>query len=201
MPNTTIYTKCTVLLSDQRVQYDTSTGDTKRRPEWHSSQRGRRSASGSDGPRGCGDRWFPVRLAVSPYYRESTVTNFDSDEHEASTRLRLRLEALEKSSKRFMKHLSEDQKSSIAKSKNTTEAVLATINSASFEWCKRRESGAGAASTFKNKFHQACKTLDQHASLFTMLPKGNEYIAPFYGAFNTIVTVGLRRCTDTSNLC
>jgi hypothetical protein len=51
------------------------------------------------------------------------------------------------------------------------------------------ESGTGAVSTFKRKFHQACKALDQHATMFSMLPKENEYVAVFYGAFNTIVTV------------
>lgn len=99
------------------------------------------------------------------------------------------MEELETSRKKFLKYLSEEQKHQITKSANTTESVLALVDSASFDWCKRSESGNATANAFKQKFHQACKALDQHNTLFSVLPKDSEYVSVFYGALNSIVAV------------
>ena len=112
-----------------------------------------------------------------------------SEEQSISALFRQKSEELEESRKRFMKYLSEDQRASIAKSANTTQTVLNIVDSASFDWCKRSESGSAIATGFKKKFHQVCKSLDQHKDLFSVLPKDSEYVSVFYGAFNSIIAV------------
>lgn len=111
------------------------------------------------------------------------------DERCVSELLQGKIEELEESRRKFIGCLSAKQRSELAKSQNTTQAVLTIIDSASFDWCKRSESGTGIAATLKKKFHQACKSLDQHAALFSVLPKESEYVSVFYGALNSIVAV------------
>lgn len=113
------------------------------------------------------------------------------DDQRISALLQGKIEELETSRRKFIECLSAKQRSELAKSQNTTQAVLAIIDSASFDWCKRSESGTGIAATLKKKFHQACKSLDQHATLFSVLPKESEYVSVFYGALNSIVTVSM----------
>jgi hypothetical protein len=119
------------------------------------------------------------------------LTKIVSDEQGVSALFRQKLELLEESRKKFMKHLNDEQKHSVLSSVNTTQAVLSLVDSARFEWCRRSESGSVTAMMLKRKFHQVCKSLDQNAGLFSMLPKESHYVSVFYGAFNSIVAVGL----------
>jgi hypothetical protein len=123
------------------------------------------------------------------------LTIIVSDEQGISALLRQKLELLEESRKKFMKHLNDEQKQSVLSSANTTQAVLSLVDSARFDWCRRSESGSATATMLKWKFHQVCKSLDQNAALFSMLPKESHYVSVFYGAFNSIVAVSL----DTSD--
>lgn len=113
----------------------------------------------------------------------------DRDEDDASLVLQRKLQELEKSRQKFLGHLNLDQRSSLAKASNTTEAILATVDSANFDWCRRSEGGTGAVATLKGNFHKTCRALDQHVPLFAMLPKEHEFVSVFYGAFNSIVAV------------
>jgi hypothetical protein len=122
------------------------------------------------------------------------LTRIISDEQGVSALFRQKLELLEESRKKFMKHLNDEQKQSVLSSANTTQAVLSLVDSARFDWCRRSESGSATATMLKRKFHQVCKSLDQNAALFSMLPKESHYVSIFYGAFNSIVAVGI--CTN-----
>jgi hypothetical protein len=120
------------------------------------------------------------------------LTIIVSDEQGVSALFRQKLELLEESRKKFMKHLNDEQRQSVLSSTNTTRAVLSLVDSARFDWCRRSESSSAIAATLKRKFHQVCKSLDQNAALFSMLPKESHYVSVFYGAFNSIIAVGLR---------
>jgi hypothetical protein len=119
------------------------------------------------------------------------LTRIISDEQGVSALFRQKLELLEESRKKFMKHLNDEQKQSVLSSANTTQAVLSLVDSARFDWCRRSESGSATATMLKRRFHQVCKSLDQNAALFSMLPKESHYVSIFYGAFNSIVAVGI----------
>jgi hypothetical protein len=114
-----------------------------------------------------------------------------SDESDISATLRKKLEELDASRKEFAKYLTDEQKKHIARSPNTTQATLALIDTATFDWCSRSAPGRGAMATVKSAFHNACASIDQHAGLLSMLPKESEYVSVFYGALNSIVAVSL----------
>jgi hypothetical protein len=118
------------------------------------------------------------------------LTRF-SDESDISATLQKKLEELDASRKEFAKYLTDEQKKHIARSPNTTQATLALIDSATFDWCSRSTSGRGAMATVKSAFHNVCASLDQHTGLLAMLPKDSEYVSVFYGALNSIVAVSL----------
>lgn len=102
------------------------------------------------------------------------------------------MEKLEESRKNFMKYLSPEQRETISRASNTTESILGLIDSATFDWCKRSESGSNFAKALKKRFHQACRSMDQHSALFSVLPKESEYVSVFYGALNSVVAVSLK---------
>jgi hypothetical protein len=121
--------------------------------------------------------------------REGIVLIRLREEAQVSAILRKKVNELEASRKKFSRYLSDEQKARIARSPNTTDTILALIDSADFDWCSRSTSGVGVMAALKGKFHKACASLDQHVGLLSMLPKDSEYVSVFYGALNSIVAV------------
>lgn len=117
------------------------------------------------------------------------MLTFYRDDSGISATLRKKIQELEASRNNFAKYLSDEQKKAIAQSPDTTEAILALVDSANFTWCERSRSGNEVANTLKRKFHQVCKSLDQHDGLFSLLPKESEYVSIFYGAINSVIAV------------